>query len=345
MFRVRNILCKGRPSSAGCSISAGYRDIVKNMRARSWVLGVAALFPALVFACGLDDSVIVPQGGSDAGVDGTIGSSQDGGTDGTTATGDGATNPDTGVTPPVLLVYATTETELYSFDVISGKLTDIGTLASCGAPTNFADLAVDHTGQLYMIKLGDGIYKMDATGNCSDRSVLMSTVGPNDGPNIQKISARNSGTPPVVALNTMNNDYYDIDLSAPNAAPLAKLNSDLFTDDPGGNQFGIYDLTCRQDGTCWTALAVGCTPGAGSSCLYTFQADGSTVATPLGAIGVEPAGLAYALDELYSFGADGMITKIDARADAGAPLARSVTTNGAALPATWTGAASNAGNP
>jgi hypothetical protein len=69
------------------------------------------------------------------------------------------------------------------------------------------------------------------------------------------------------------------------------------------------------------------------------------VATPLGAIGVEPAGLAYALGNLYNFGVDGVITKIAVGADAGAPLAKNVTTHGAPPPAAWTGAASNAGNP
>ena len=346
MFRVRNILCKGWASSSGCSISSALRDIVKNMRARWWGFGVAAFFPAVLFACGLDDSVVLQMSPDGGGADSTILGSQEGSIDGTTPTGDGS-SPEVDAGPP-LLIYATTETELYSFDVVSRTLTDIGGLTNCGSPTNFADLAIDPTGAMYMLKLSDAIYKLDSTGNCSDRSMITVTSGPADGPFIDKIGGRSNATPVIVGLNFTNNDLYAIDMTgAPNTALMTKINADLFTDDKdvGAMQFGVYDLACRNDGKCWTALAQGCNPGAGSSCLYTFRTtNGGENAVRLGSIGVEPAGLAYAAGTLYSFGVDGVITKI-VLADAGAPAAQSVTINGAPHPSSWTGAASNAGNP
>jgi hypothetical protein len=303
------------------------------MRAHGLGLGVAALFPLAVVACGLDDSIDF-QGGSNAnGGDGGNGSDAtllaDGSPGDASTTTDGSTTgPD--ATPPVLLVYATTETELYSFDVISSKLTDIGALTNCGSSTNFADLAIDHAGSMYVLKQSDAIYTVDRSGNCTVRSVLSTDNG-----SIDKIAGRNNGTPGIVALNGTNNDYYGID---PSSGHTTKINADLFTDTAG--ETGLYDLACASGGTCWTALAVGCTAGAlTSSCLYTFPDDGGTVARGLGAIGVQPAGLAYANGLLYSFGIDGKIASIDPTATP--VVAQLVTTNGAAEPAAWLGAASS----
>lgn len=305
------------------------------MRARWFGLGAAALLSLSAFACGLDDSVELENGngstsgGGDGGngTDATI--STDGGAiDGSTPTGDGGTTPDTGSpTPPVLIVYATTETEFYSYDVISGKLTDIGALTNCGSPTNLADLAIDSSGNLFMLKASDAIYALDRTGNCSTR--MVPTV---DNGGLDKIAGRINGTPGVVVINLSNDDYYAID---PPTGTVTKINPDLF---PNVGQTGLYDFACAKTGSCWTALASGCNPGLGS-CLYTFPDDGGSVAQGLGAIGVLPAGLVYALGSLYSFGVNGQITQIDLSAT---PLvAKVVTTNGAALPTAWTGAASS----
>ncbi len=312
------------------------------MRARVLGLGVAALFPLAVFACGLDDSVVL-SGGNNAdggGSDATLGS--DAVTTDDASSNDATADANDGIAPnpPVLNVYATTETELYAFDVIASKLTDLGTLTNCGASTNFADLALDSAGQLWMLKQSDAMYKVDRTGNCSGRWVLSGGPAGADGPVIDKISARNFGNPAIVALDGTNNDYYSIDLSATSTGALTKLNTDLFTDAPG-LQYGIYDLTCRSDGTCWTALAQSCSAGATSSCLYTFKADGSAVATGLGAINVQPAGLAYAMGALYNFGADGKISKISLT---GSPVGQILTVTGAPLPLSWTGAASGSDN-
>jgi hypothetical protein len=302
------------------------------MRARWFGLGLAAFVPALVFACGLDDSIEV-QGGPGAsdggGPDGTISGGDGSALDGSPPN-DGAETSDVTTIPPVVLVYATTETELYSLDVISSTLVDIGPLANCGSPTNFADLAIDSAGAMYMLKESDAIYEIDSTGNCTVRSVLTMDNG-----TIDKAAGRNNGTPSVLALNGTNNDLYGV---VPTNGTTTKINADIFPNPP--QQTGVYDLACSKGGSCWTALASGCTPGAGSSCLYFFPDDGGVVAAGLGAIGVQPAGLAYAMGTLYSFGVDGEVTSIDLSA---APIiAKLVPTHGASLPPTWTGAASAA---
>ncbi|MEO8874191.1 MAG: hypothetical protein ABI461_01285 [Polyangiaceae bacterium] len=315
------------------------------MRSRWRWLIVGGVCPALVFACGLDDTVVVNEGVSDDGGagtgDATIGQDGSATADGSVTTDDGSViEDDAGTNPPIMLVYANTMTGLYSFDVNSNRVTDLGTFTSCGATTNLADLAIDGADQLYLLKQSDAIYKLAGNGTCSGRWV------PDTDAILDKISARADGAPRLTALSGTNDNYYSIDIfqpASPNTAVTGKLNADVF---PAPGETGLYDFACNKAGTCWTALGNQfCAAGGTSSCLFSFPADGSAKAISLGAIGVQPWGLAYAGGALYSFGVNGVIAKISLGVMPTALVVHPNPAGGTTIPGSWLGAASSPAYP
>jgi hypothetical protein len=305
------------------------------MRPRWLVPAFAAFFPVILatYACSIDGGVVdaLPLSGSDGGsadaavstdapttdANGHDGSPLDG------AAPDGATGP--------TLVYANTQSDLYSLDVNSNKLTHLAALSSqCGDNTN--DIAIDSSGQLYIFESNDAIYRLALDGTCSGRDVLSAMASDN-----LKISGRNAGSPVVVSIDTSHTDYYSIDPASTPQANVTKITSGLFSFAPK------YDVACSQNGTCWTALDNShCSAGSSSSCLYSFNADGSGTPVLLGALNVQPQGLAYAGGALYSFADDGSIAKITL---GGAPIASIIAVNGATQPDSWNGAGSTSAYP
>ncbi len=323
--------------------------IVHTMRSRRparWSrIAIASIFPLAIYACGLQDGSIVeigaPASDASAGADSIV-DSPDGasprdanGDDSNVTDNDGGTK-DSGVDagPSKLLIYANTQTDLFSFDVVSSTLTHVATLSSCGS--NSDDLAMDGVGQLYLIVKNDAIYQLAMSGTCSGRNVLSSNAGDD-----LRIAARAAGTPSIVAVDTGHPDYFSIDpLSSPKAN-VTTLKSGEFTANPQ------TDVACSQGGTCWTTLDHNHCSGAGSteSCLYSFPADGSATATGLGAINSEPVGLAYAGGALYGFNGDGTIDVITLGATPTASAVTVTLAGGTTQPSTWLGAASSSANP
>jgi len=305
---------------------------------RIGLLAIASTLPLVVVACGLDDTAFIQNGsgldggsGSDATFSADGSSPNDGGvaTDG--AAIDGAPpGPDGGPPPPPppLLVFANTQTELYSFDVGSNLITHLGSFTNCGSNSNPNDLAIDSVGQMFLLQKSDAIYKLAADAGCSFREVLSENTG-----STNKIGGRFNGAPGLLANNDNNNNVYSVD---PSSGTTTLINDTIFPDD------GTWDIVCSRAGTCWGAFDHSrCGAGSASSCLYSFQDDGGGTAVSLGEITVHPVGLAYADGALYSFGDDGHIAKIPL---AVTPLAAAVlSTNlapGTNAPGAWRGATS-----
>lgn len=129
-------------------------------RMRAWhFLGAFAFVPALalgpVFGCGSNTSNTgfgLDDGGSEGGSGsggGSGGSSSGGGSgSGSGSFGDGSTGSSSGGTP---VIYAHTDTELYSMDPNTHVLTDIGTFTGGGSSTpTITDLAVDGAGNVWV---------------------------------------------------------------------------------------------------------------------------------------------------------------------------------------------------
>ncbi len=305
------------------------------MRPRWLGAAFAAFFPVILatYACSIDGGVVDalpasgPDGGNaDAAVSTDAPMADANGRDGSTLDGaapDGST---------AMLVYANTQSDLYSLDVNSNKLTHLAALSSqCG--DNMNDLAVDSSGQLYIFESNDAIYRLALDGTCSGRDVLSSMASDD-----LKITGRNAGTPVVVSIDTSHTDYYSIDPASTPQANVTQITNGLFSSAPK------YDVACAKSGTCWTALDNShCSAGSSSSCLISFNADGSGTPVLLGAIGVQPEGLAYAGGALFSFADDGSIAKITLSAT---PLVASVVAvNGATQPGSWNGAGSSSAYP
>ncbi|MEO8877323.1 MAG: hypothetical protein ABI461_17140, partial [Polyangiaceae bacterium] len=234
--------------------------------------------------------------------------------------------PDSATAMPAVLVYAVTKTDLFSLDVVSKTLAHVVSFSACG--TNSDDIAIDGTGQFLILEKNDGIYKVDpTTGACTARQVLSENTD-----STNKIGARANGTLQIIALNDGNNNIYSID---PSTGTTTEINGTALPDD------GDYDFVCSKTGTCWGAFDHSkCSAGASSTCLYSFADDGGVNAVSLGAIGVHPAGLAYANGTLYSFGDNGSITAI---ALSGTPTASTFSltlAGGTTQPGQWFGAAS-----
>ena len=309
------------------------------MRSR-WLGFAFALFSPLIVvaiaACGLDDSVVEPMGSVNSpdgsSVDGTIGDGNAG--DGSKGDASIDAPPPDGSGTTSQLVYANSQSDLYSFDVTTRTLTHLAALAgNCSDSQD--DLAIDATGQLYIFNSNDAIYELAMNGACSNRNVLSAIAGDN-----LKIAARAAGTPLIVAVDSSHKDYYSIDPASTPNANVTTITTNFFSASPPS------DFACSSGGTCWIALGRGeCGAGSSSSCLYSFAADGSGTPTILGAIGVQPVGLAYASGALYSFADDGTIAKITLT---GSPLASLVTVTlaaGTTTPDSWSGAASSSAYP
>ena len=314
-------------------------------RSRLFSLAVVSVFPFATYACGLDSGVVISSmgsGGSNgtdgAASDGTGGGGGEGGGDsssGDSGSGSDSSSTDSGFdsgTP--LLVYANTQTDLYSFDVSSSTLTHVASFSSCGS--DLKDIAIDNGGLFYLFVKNDAIYDLTVGGVCSGRNVLSAIAGDD-----LKISARAAGTPSIVAVDPAQNNFYSIDPASSPQANVNDLNNSEFSANPP------FDVTCSNGGTCWSALDHSkCTGSAATdSCLVSFPADGSADATGLGHVNAQPAGLAYAGGALYSFNADGSISKITL---GGTPTASAITVNlagGTTQPGSWQGAASTSSYP
>jgi hypothetical protein len=308
------------------------------MRSRWFILAFALILPGILasFACGLDDSAIEALQGPSSGADATT---IDGASGDDAATSDAKADDahaDAGADAKIVstkLVYANTQTDLYSFDVSSLTLSHVATLSpQCGNNTN--DLAIDSTGQLYIFESNDAIYALAIDGTCTARDVLSAMASDN-----LKITGRNAGTPAIVMIDTSHEDYFSIDPASTPQANVVKITNNYFPDSPK------FDIVCASDGTCWTALDHShCSAGSAGSCLYSFQADGSGSPKLLGAINVHPSGLAYANGALYGFDDDGTISSISLGAS---PVASVYSTSmltfesGATLPGQWYGAGSS----
>jgi hypothetical protein len=315
------------------------------MRSRRLVFAFALILPGILgsFACGLDETPLTglpnTNGASDAaGVDGTIGAD---GSIGDANTSDAAHldggGPDGSIVTPTL-VYANTQTDLFSFDVDSRTLTHVAQLsAQCG--NNLNDIAINSSGQIYIFESNDAIYELATDGGCSGRNTLDSLASDD-----LKLTGRNAGTPAVVAIDTSHEDYDSIDPAGVPHAPVVKITNNLFSD--GSPKF---DIACAQGGTCWTALDQShCSAGSAGSCLYSFAADGSGTPTLLGAINVHPNGLAYAKGSLYGFDDDGAIAKISIGPGPVASVfspAMITLASGTTQPTAWNGAASTSAYP
>ncbi len=308
-------------------------------------LAIAFAVPFAMVACGLDDTAIVPsQGGTNGDGatkgDGTIGADGGGnggdsggatdGAGGDSGGGGGDAGADSSA-PAEKLVYASTETDLWSYDVTSNVLTKIAPIGCAGS--HRADLAIDSSGQGYVLEANDAVYKISlADGTCSARNVLDDLTGDD-----LHITARAAGTPGFLAVDPQNADLTGLDPLAAGNAHVTTIASDYFIDDVP------YDVVCDSAGACWTALAHNnCSTGSGSACLYAFPADGSSSPLSRGAIAVLPAGLAYANGSLYAFGANGRIYQIDTSGPPAATEKVPAQIIGAATePSQWSGAASS----
>lgn len=308
------------------------------MRTRRIAPAFALIFPGLVstYACGVDDTVLTaqPSGGDATTSDVTI-SYDDAPSISDTSTSDAAAHDssadsEASTSPTPQLVYANTQSDLFSFDVVTDTLTHLAALSeTCGDNQN--DIAVDSSGNLFIFESSDAIYALTLTGTCAGRDQLSS-----DGNDTLQIASRFAGTPAFIAIDTSHKDIYSLDPASTPTANLTTITSSYFPAAPK------YDVTCSKSGTCWTALDNSkCSAGSSSSCLFSFPADGSGTPTSLGAIGVHPTGLAYANNFLYGFDDDGSIVQISLSAP---PLATVIAVKLAASttqPDAWNGAGSS----
>ena len=311
------------------------------MRVRLTLVGAIA-FPLSLYACGLDTGTVIATtpasdgggvsgdgalvdggaGGGDSGGGGDAGSGTDSGAGSDAGTDAGAGEK---------LVYACTETDIWSYDVVGNVLTKIAPIECAGSHP--ADLAIDAAGQAYVLEANDAVYKISLTdGTCSARNVLDSLTGDD-----LHISARAAGTPSFLAVDPQNRSLFGLDPLAASNAHVTTIQSDYFADDVP------YDVICSAAGGCWTALAHNnCSSGSGSACIYAFPADASSSPSSRGAVGMLPAGLAFANGSLWAFGEDGRIYRIDT---SGPPTATETTPariiGAAAEPSQWFGAGSN----
>ena len=306
---------------------------------------IALFFPAIAAsaACGLDDSVVDQIANSDAAPD--VGS-----IDGTIPQGDAITSdvgsgsdakasdavsdesaPDTSM-PTTALVYASTVSDLYSFDTATSTLTHVTAISSGSCGNNVSDIAITSAGQLYIFEASSALYALAFDGSCSAREQLSA-----DGSDNLKIATRNAGTPSLVMIDSSKGAYFSID---PSSGTVAKITDSFFTNNPK------YDLACSAGGTCWSALDNSkCGAPNTQSCLFSFNADGSGTPTDAVAIAAQPIGLAYANGFLYGFQADGSIVKITTGAS---PTVSPITVNpasGTTAPSAWNGAASSSAYP
>ena len=308
------------------------------MRAR-YALIAAISFPAGLYACGLDSGTVIATtpGADDGGVsgDGAIGDGANGadsGSDGGSRS-DSGSGGDSGVDSgpgPDKIVYANTESDIWSYDVTTSVLTKIAPIGCAGSHP--ADLAIDTGGQAYVLEANDAVYKISlADGTCSARNVLDSL----DGDDLH-ITARAAGTPGFLAVDPQNADLIGLDPLAAGNAHVTTIQNDYFIDNVP------YDLACNAAGSCWTALAHNnCSSGAGNACIFAFPADGSSSPTSLGAVGVMPAGLAFANGSLWAFGDNGRIYQVTTSGTLTATEKTPAQIIGAAAePSQWFGAAS-----
>ena len=306
------------------------------MRVRRALIGALA-FPLGLYACGLDNGVVittVPHDGGNGGnasadganADGAIGDSGGGGDAG--AGSDAGGGADSGASGDKI-VYACTETDIWSYDVTTNVLTKIAPISCAGSHP--ADLAIDSSGQAWVLEANDAVYKISLTdGTCSARNVLDSL----DGDDLH-ITARAAGAPGFLAVDPQNADLSGLDPLAAGNAHVITIQGDYFIDNVP------HDVACNAAGGCWTALAHNnCSSGAGNACVYAFPADGSSSPLSLGPIGALPAGLAFANGSLWAFGADGRIYQVTTSGALTATEKTPTVVGAASEPAQWFGAAS-----
>jgi hypothetical protein len=307
---------------------------------------IALFFPGVVAsaACSLDDSMIEQEGNPG-------GSSVDGSTvDGTTPQGDAIASDvnvesdgkpvDAGSDvsladssmPSSTLVYANTDSDLFSFDTATSTLKHVTAISGGSCGNNVSDIAITSAGQLYIFEASSALYALALDGSCSGREVLSA-----DGSDNLKIAARNAGAPSVVMIDTTAKDYFSID---PSSGAVVKITNNLFTANPK------YDFACSASGTCWLALDNSkCGALNTQSCLFSFSADGSGTPSTAVTIAAQPIGLAYVNGFLYGFQSDGSIVKITPGAT---PTVSPIAVNlasGTTAPTTWSGAASSPAYP
>jgi hypothetical protein len=172
------------------------------------------------------------QPGSDGGTTGQDASFTDVGT----ITTDGSMS-DTGTTTTKTIIYANTDTELYSMDPMTMAVTDIGAfsgMTACGSSTNTAitDLAVNSAGDVY-VNTECAIYKaaVPATTGPVPLTLVTTISGTNDYYALAFAPAGVLGSTEALVAGDSNGELWYIDTSGASSAPqdLGGFGSDTTT--------------------------------------------------------------------------------------------------------------------